>query len=145
MKVQALLGKALVLSEYWLTAILKTFALYLRDKWCGMHVFPFDTIHLVIRRIICFTYLNTSTKILLLGILPQKRGVLLVSIKQTQEICAWFWCVFLSSKRKYAPCPPFKAFMFWHCDGRETYVSLTTLTLVGFSGSWFRIHGRTQP
>ena len=28
---------------------------------------------------------------------------------------------------------------------RETYVSLTTLTLVRFSGNWFRIHRRTQP
>ena len=28
---------------------------------------------------------------------------------------------------------------------RENYVSLTTLTLVGIMGNWFRIHGRTQP
>ena len=34
---------------------------------------------------------------------------------------------------------------FHYVYRRETYVSLTTLILVGFSGNWFRIHGRTQP
>ena len=63
-----------------LSHFFKTFALYLHDSWYGMQVIIFDTLYLFIWRLY-FTYLSTDKEILQLGIIPQKNGVLLISIE----------------------------------------------------------------